>query len=847
MYPRSGMEPREGLDSPPINQQDRRFVPTVSPLALNSMNDRSLNIQHESYRFDFNEILLQLKGVRDQMKRRIEDIYREKDLDSLSRDELVLDNVFGKIRNLVSDSTRLSNGDISSRSWFKIDKLMEDLVDAWSNSDMDFVASVVDRLGRLVFPEHASWNVFERYVGDLVHSATKSIIDPGRKAGLGKFLKIKTDGFLDKELARDWPLWTTQVITDVREEMGTVPFDCLKSRMTEEVDLVLIGVGGCGKSRTCYDLCRFSGPFCVFLDWAYHVDLESFLCCLPSPPAGYRRNPYAIDSFEYDVKTRIKSMLISRLLVLKIMMEKKPGFSPDDFFQLQQLGRIHSKGIFHKIYKYMVFKVSHEDVDSHFESLIEWANSMNVRVVLDESHRLVHIQDGLYHSSLSNTIDEKGLYEEPRSFLSFFARFLRDNGIRSVWAGVDLRIADIGEIVTPGRSDTESLTTITFTDFSYFTPQIIGNLLRKWVQSSDEQLMTRIANAFEGRPRIFMSFIRDLSIAQSDTSVEKVFLETHSQLVDSYANFWRRAFDSRIDQFVPDADGTDEYSVAELLIDLMCNDTLVDRERHPNMAHYYRSMVTTGLVMLSEDRVGGRGLLCEPLIMKAARKFSRQGLGRDLVAQTVINRYIRMTPDESIRGKAVESMCIVRIRECFWLDAFWRQHFPDSLLERIDRAQIGEPRGVKDCRTGFSEHAAVLKETFLTCDATHVVLTQSKQSAADVIYGFFSFHLKTKWTDVRGGDLVISDRQSDSNHSTIENTYRDDEVMRARVESKPWVRFCFEFPTNAELVRGDVHEIIERSGETVTITAGIESEITRAFFGKEFVDTVYSLTRNDSS
>jgi hypothetical protein len=70
--------------------------------------------------------------------------------------------------------------------------------------------------------------------------------------------------------------------------------------------------------------------------------------------------------------------------------------------------------------------------------------------------------------------------------------------------------------------------------------------------------------------------------------------------------------------------------------------------------------------------------------------------------------------------------------------------------------------------------------------------------------------------------------------------------MSARLKSNPRVRFCFEFPTSANLIKRGVDEIIERSGETVTITAGIESEITLAFFGKEFVDTVYSLTRNDS-
>ena len=846
------MEPGDQLNTTTSNSQ------VIFPVPGPPLLDFSNTPQGVVDPFDLDKIQVVWKSVRDQMEEKLNMLRKSRGSNSTTPKDLGLMNIYRNLGNLVIESSQVSEDDIPSSLRLKIKNTTKGLVLAWAKSDMVSFADLeglVDRLRLSVFPftmtekrEHVGWDVFERFVEDLLHSVTALVVvDNECNESLGPFLKIKTNGFSHTEFSQDWPLWTTQVMSDVGDlgDEVKVPFDSLKCRMVQDVDVVMIGVGGCGKSRTCYDLCRFSGPFCVFLDWIYHVDLETFLDLLPFPPEGYRRKADEIQSFEDRVRGCIKRIMITRLLVLQMMIRMKPDFTSDEFFQLQQLGRVREKDIFRKIYEFLVSHVTQEDVDAHFESLIEWANSMNVRYVLDESHRLIAIHNGLYHSIATDGIDAKGLYLKPRSLLSFFARFLRENKMRSVWAGTHLRIGDIQKIVSAGRSK-KFVRTITFTNFTFFTQSVIRKLVQKWVVTSDEQLVERIAKAFEGRPRIFMTFIRNLSLAPSDRTIEEVFVETESDLVEGYSDFWERAFDSRIHKFIPETETKCDFSVAELLIDLMCNNTLIDRKRHSNMAHYYRSMVTTGLVMLSEDRVGGRGLLCEPLIMKAAQKFSRQGLGRDLVIQTVINRFITMTPDESIRGKAIESICVVRIRECFWRDAFWRQLFPDSLLEMIDRGTIGEPRGVRDCRTGVREHAAILKGTFLTSDATHVVLTQARKGAADVIYGFFSFHLKTKWTNVKGGQLVISKQQSASNRNTIEKTYKGDTSMSARVESKPWVRFCFEFPTSANLIERGVHEIIERSGETVTITAGIESEITSAFFGLDFVDTVYSLTRNDS-
>ena len=143
------------------------------------------------------------------------------------------------------------------------------------------------------------------------------------------------------------------------------------------------------------------------------------------------------------------------------------------------------------------------------------------------------------------------------------------------------------------------------------------------------------------------------------------------------------------------------------------------------------------------------------------------------------------------------------------------------------------PLGVHDCRTGVPNHKEKLRNCFLNPLATHVVLPQERQGAADVVFSFFSFHIKK--TSVNGAKLVVSDTFSNANKDAIHNTWYVDELLTERTRTNPWVCVRFEFATNSELVRLDVSEIVQRDSLKTTITASIDSEFTRLFFGDDFV------------
>lgn len=157
-------------------------------------------------------------------------------------------------------------------------------------------------------------------------------------------------------------------------------------------------------------------------------------------------------------------------------------------------------------------------------------------------------------------------------------------------------------------------------------------------------------------------------------------------------------------------------------------------------------------------------------------------------------------------------------------------YFPERLREIIEAGGgIPTPLGIHDCRTGVIDHAVKLRASFLNRKATHVVLSQEAGSAADVVDSFFTLHIKTKWISVRGGDrpLVTDNASSNANGTTIRNTYHADETMTQRVMLHPWLCVRFEFPTNAELPRRGVAEVIEREPIKTTIRASMDSNFTR--------------------
>jgi hypothetical protein len=464
---------------------------------------------------------------------------------------------------------------------------------------------------------------------------------------------------------------------------------------------------------------------------------------------------------------------------------------------------------------------------------------------MDEVHLLLDTLPTAFHSNRSAAV--KGTtnqYVEPRSYFSFLANFLREYGLETVWAGTHLRIGHISRI----SSNASINRPVVFTDFNYLTSTMIEKLLDEWVVIRDVNLKMAIASQLQGRPRIFMSFIQSLSkwpcSKIDDKALKQVFDNFVQNAARVYKDLWESAAGKTLTEFAGDPEKPPRTgTVLSLLEDLLFNASISDSNKLNNDPHWYKCLVSTGLVMIGGES-GKTPAICEPLVVRAGFDYMRTKTSNDIPASTVIHRFIKMDADEATRGKGVESICIVRIREEFWLcERFWK-YFPDDLVKIIKSGGIATPIGLDDCRTGDASHKEKLRNSFLAPDARNIVRPQSAMSCADVVYGHFTFHLKSTWTDVRGGKIVLSTRESDKNIASIDKTWSGDDIMTERVNAcVPWVRILFEFPTNQALKKEKMPDIVEREGShRVTITAGIHSEFTELFFGGEFVDLVKRLT-----
>ena len=696
-----------------------------------------------------------------------------------------------------------------------------------------------------------SWSEFIQIVSAMLANRDFRIIDTRSVARpLGGFLKISSHRFIHADFEDLWPLWSSEVMDNVEEITGlSIPCAQIKRHLHDPKDIVLIGVGGCGKSRTCYDICRFGGKFCVFLDCVHHVDVDHFLRSLPFPPTEFRRNcDSSVAKFHKTVGLATMRFLLSRLVVLKKMLEANGAFSPDDFFQMQQLSRSKRLDVFRDVLEALQ-RVRDEEIESQFKAAKSWFADMDeLRFVLDESHRLLDIHRGLFHSSSSYAVNAIGEYVEPRSYFSYLAMFFAENQMNVVWAGTHLRIGDITRITSAGstaRRRLRSLNPIVFTDFNYLTPKHISQLLEKWVVIYDEALKIRISQTLQGRPRLLMEFLIDLYNFRgtvSDENLSQLFESVVPEFEQSFIQSWKTAWKSTIQQFVPDVgQSSPVHTVGALLEDLLYNDYITDTRKNAH-ADWYRAMVATGLVMLSKVDCES-GLICEPLVIRAGIQFGRLYLNRNLPMDTILNRDLSMESDESGRGRAVESLCVVQLRDCFWKREGFRDYFPDELNCIVDHGGISPPIGIHDCRTGVKNHTEKLRNSFLSPDATHVVLTNAKQGAADVVYGYFTFHVKTKWTDInQKNKLVISNAVAKANAATIDKTWLSDTQLADRVATRPWVCICFEFPINAELHKDEKTEKIEKKGMWTTITASINSQFARLFFGDQAINRIKLLT-----
>ena len=327
-------------------------------------------------------------------------------------------------------------------------------------------------------------------------------------------------------------LVSDRIMEDVRmiDPKMLVPVDQVEVLLESGRCVALIGVSGCGKTRTCFDLCRSGRWYGLYFDWSSHMDLAYFKKELEWITTKYRIQDY--DKFVERSETVIKKILICRLLVLQLLIFKNGGtYSQKQFLLLQQWATTR-ENLFVLIARVLTRNQETHDIDAInqlYRDLLAWSRMHKICCIFDEAQVMFTCQKDCYSSCTNKSKAEDGAFVEPRSFLILTALFVLREKIRTVWSGTHLRLGDVSRLASAAGDKPEQSPRV-FKDFNFLTPHVIKQLLDKWLRTDSEPLKMSISRKLAGRPRFLCSFIEKMH--------DSVVFISDEHLALLFANFY---------------------------------------------------------------------------------------------------------------------------------------------------------------------------------------------------------------------------------------------------------------------------------------------------------------------
>ncbi|KAI8828744.1 hypothetical protein BJ741DRAFT_653441 [Chytriomyces cf. hyalinus JEL632] len=190
--------------------------------------------------------------------------------------------------------------------------------------------------------------------------------------------------------------------------------------------IILVGVSGCGKTRTCYDFVRHR--------WCLYID--------------------CID--DSDVKEMIKQL--------------EAEASKRSLKQLEYLFCKCGRWKIETLSNGFAFNEIFEDLKSQTDFWVIFNESQYLLGILPTSYRSDGEKRGIFKNQL----------EHPRSLFSFATGFMINEDLKSIWCGTKMRIGTI-ELISPSAGLKPDQYFI-FTDFTFLTASDIFKLCSKWLR-----------------------------------------------------------------------------------------------------------------------------------------------------------------------------------------------------------------------------------------------------------------------------------------------------------------------------------------------------------------------------
>ncbi|KAI3659470.1 hypothetical protein MP638_004532 [Amoeboaphelidium occidentale] len=535
-------------------------------------------------------------------------------------------------------------------------------------------------------------------------------------------------------------LYSEEIYDDEKELKIEMPVDKLHG--TTHKTIVLIGVSGCGKTRTCYDLCRLCWG--LYFDCVQDADFNAMTSDLLRKSHNKKKEANQ-EAFEALSTRLIECLIAVRLLVLQTLQEGDQNLQGFDWLCIQRSRRSQSlfSAIFDKLSKlpWLVWSNIYVALEEKFDG----------RVIFDESQLVLDLLSSDYRSSRSGqrNINPDGSFAFPRPFFSFLSQFIIKSNLKSIWCGTQMRIRNMDLMysaagIKPGNIHI-------FTDFNFLKPTHIFNLMSKWLKvdiAKNLSLYEEISNILQGRPRFFMSFLHRL-IDSSD--VEGCFRRYVRDMTTNYDSslsstapyfFWEERIHWTIEPINSSYSPAFEVKfVSETLIKLCLVFLFGDGSSVAYSPNF--DLVSTGLVMISKDSREWWATMAEPIVLAAGLNYMADVDGQLLMKYFASQLFsavgmLTLTPAE--RGHMMKLFVTLRFMQEWWLDPALNSYLPKWAQD----TEIRKPDGILDCRSQDSGPNMLLQQ-LLSREFPCVVLPLVN-AGPDLRYSVFCCCIKTTWT-----------------------------------------------------------------------------------------------------
>ena len=630
-------------------------------------------------------------------------------------------------------------------------------------------------------------------------------------------------------------LYSEDIYKDEKEIGIEMPIDRLFKIIRKTI--VLIGVSGCGKTRTCYDLCRkYWG---LYFDCTADVDFNAMIGNLEVIRPRIKTEETQ-QVFEEESKRLVECLIATRLLVLQTLRERYPNLKFFEWLCIQRSRR--SRNLFSDIFtklSQLPWSVSSKIYDQLKKTFLEDGG----RVIFDESQHMLELLKLDYHSTKSHQQHiTDGRFAFPRSFFSFLSKFIFKGGFNSIWCGTQMRIRSMELLYSAAGGKEDGI--YVFTDFNFLEPSHIFKLLGKWltvtINESNVRLFQEISQILQGRPRFFISFLHKFIISNDIDDCFRSYVRDMTTNYDSALSdsspysFWEQRIVWTIQPIEKNTHAFETRLVSDTLVKLCISYLFGD-----GLSIVYSpdlDLVSTSLVMVSKKSDRWHATMAEPIVVCAGLNYLADQEPQILMDYFAYQLFLplgppNLTPQE--RGHVMECVIALRFIQGWWLESKLQSYLPKWARD----LNIHKPLGVIDCRSKESNVNMFVQQ--LRNDNYPWVIFPSVNAGPDLRYSIFCCYVKTTSTPNSQSTIYVDVDECKKNIGTMNprHWYKSQISVQKEclpeIKNKRFIHMRFELPDTAPSMK-DTFSCGTKDNDYI-ICVNLDSPFAQDFFGDSFV------------